>query len=264
MSRPRFVVTCVQLPSCTLHADGPAVLPRERRATRRLTLLQSSWRSQRNPPSLSVRPGLLKMAVLITTAVRRSRSRSDDYLLPIRSCHEGNSDRNRVTVAIAVGSLLLTCATVAAAVVTNSASSPTLGDAQATSLMTVEKIAASRRLSETQGTLAGQHPADLPSYPSCADTKDRCREWASAGECKINPTFMHKACAASCGLCVVSAVPHPDKALHSASESGAPLKPSRDLQAAERCQQWSRAGECEKNPGYMLKACAHACDHESK
>jgi hypothetical protein len=36
---------------------------------------------------------------------------------------------------------------------------------------------------------------------SCEDTHTRCEAWSLAGECEKNPSFMHRSCRSSCGLC---------------------------------------------------------------
>lgn len=37
--------------------------------------------------------------------------------------------------------------------------------------------------------------------PGCVDEDDRCAEWAEAGECALNPSFMMASCVQSCNVC---------------------------------------------------------------
>lgn len=52
---------------------------------------------------------------------------------------------------------------------------------------------------------AGQNPrarlAQLVKSVPCADTDERCAEWAENGECDNNETYMAKSCSRSCGWC---------------------------------------------------------------
>jgi len=74
---------------------------------------------------------------------------------------------------------------------------------------------------------------------SCRDHHERCSEWASAGECTINPSYMSHNCARSCGTCGL----------------GQGCTDLNDL-----CEVWAAAGECAKNPQYMSVNCALSCD----
>ncbi len=47
--------------------------------------------------------------------------------------------------------------------------------------------------------------ATLPSNTTCADTDERCAQWAKTNDCVVNPNFMLKNCPKSCGSCGYSA-----------------------------------------------------------
>ena len=136
-------------------------------------------------------------------------------------------------------------------------------------------------------------PAGTAQAKYCRDKASRCTEWASAGECTRNPTFMHKECAASCGTCLLvlnsgdaghepsAPTRQPPASTTSASQpSGSPSSarpserepsmPSPPVDAAHqkakqalnqelRCHAWAASGECERNPGYMRDRCREAC-----
>jgi hypothetical protein len=119
---------------------------------------------------------------------------------------------------------------------------------------------------------AGASAADAVG---CVDSSGTCPTWASAGECKRNPVFMHKQCRWSCGVCG-SGAPRVDGYLGGAHEDeneryaydpdappvSAPKeepKPCVDLAAAGSCDKWAEAGECDRNPVFMHRQCQLAC-----
>lgn len=73
------------------------------------------------------------------------------------------------------------------------------------------------------------------------DLHEKCQEWASSGECEINPSYMLVNCAPSC------------EADKRERENG-PLEDKH-----EKCPAWSASGECSANPNYMLRNCRKSC-----
>lgn len=95
--------------------------------------------------------------------------------------------------------------------------------------------------------------AEMGAAP-CKDVHARCVDWANAGECPKNVDYMTKFCALSCGVC------------HKAEQQPALAQVTTDkvneaVDRNQQCQEWARRGECQRNPGYMAKACAHSCKH---
>lgn len=74
----------------------------------------------------------------------------------------------------------------------------------------------------------------------CSDADDRCKGWASAGECEKNPGYMEEHCKKSCGTCV--------------EEERIECADSNVM-----CVGWAGSGECESNPVYMEKHCRKSC-----
>ena len=68
-------------------------------------------------------------------------------------------------------------------------------------------------------------------------TSDTCRLFASEGKCTTDDNVM-KNCATSCSK-ISQSIPIDD--------------------TDKSCQAWASAGECSKNPGYMLLNCATSC-----
>lgn len=78
---------------------------------------------------------------------------------------------------------------------------------------------------------------------------EHCAVWAAAGECEQNPVYMQRVCARSCGATI-----HRGQAL-----PGAPLGRVAESDLSEHCGVWAAAGECDKNPAYMLSECGRSC-----
>lgn len=74
--------------------------------------------------------------------------------------------------------------------------------------------------------------------PKCYDKepKDKCGEWARAGECKKNPAIL-ASCPVSCGVC------------HNMC-----------LDQHNDCPQWASGGDCHKNTAFMLRTCPKSCN----
>lgn len=133
----------------------------------------------------------------------------------------------------------------------------------------------------------------------CVDEHDRCRDWASMGECDKNPTYMKNHCRVSCGTCD-RIIPRADPRRLSMAEwydatidfgerqiaegdlfdaTNEVIKQSvrymRDEVAHndqlsdkvkrdctnrhELCAFWVAMGECKANPAYMVTNCAPSC-----
>lgn len=113
----------------------------------------------------------------------------------------------------------------------------------------------------------------------CIDKHSSCGDWAKVGECKANRLFMKQSCAKSCGLCgegADQAVPgeHVSVKTHIERRYDAQLTrgkvtggsgltervlpeamPTRCIDQHVRCGEWSRAGECDRNVGFMHSSC---------
>lgn len=70
------------------------------------------------------------------------------------------------------------------------------------------------------------------------ETPENCAQWVKENECKENPKWMLKRCAASCGLCS-----------HVCS----------DHEPEGRCKDWAKDGQCEVNKAYMGLNCPASC-----
>lgn len=119
-----------------------------------------------------------------------------------------------------------------------------------------------------------EHAASAPAQDAagCLDSSSICRKWASAGECKRNPVFMHKQCQWSCGVCG-SGAPWVDGYLggaherdeyeyaHEDQEVSVPAEAEAcvNLAAAGSCDKWALAGECDRNSIFMHRQCQRAC-----
>ncbi|EOD06790.1 hypothetical protein EMIHUDRAFT_106715 [Emiliania huxleyi CCMP1516] len=90
---------------------------------------------------------------------------------------------------------------------------------------------------------------------AASDKSLPCVQWAEAGECKRNPDYMIVHCAAAC------------RVANRARRAGGPSSRARGDADAGRaasdkslpCVQWAEAGECKRNPDYMIVHCAAAC-----
>ena len=83
----------------------------------------------------------------------------------------------------------------------------------------------------------------------CNDVEEECSQWATGGECEVNPVFMNKNCNASCGLCGGPShrAPAPSRLANSLEGKCRDDSPN--------CAQWAGAGECENNAGFMFASC---------
>lgn len=72
---------------------------------------------------------------------------------------------------------------------------------------------------------------------NCRDSNHNCRNWASRGECRRNPSYMMKSCCRSC----------------QGTSQGC-------YDTSTSCQSWASRGECKRNPGYMNLYCKKSCD----
>ena len=115
-----------------------------------------------------------------------------------------------------------------------------------------------------------------------------CEQWAAAGECARNYEYMWKRCNSECrrrhehhvtgctarvavGFCltqqaVMSAeCPGACTAKPTAADQQRPQMPSDAIKARPsdlpQCSQWALLGECWKNPSFMQKSCAAACEN---
>ena len=81
-----------------------------------------------------------------------------------------------------------------------------------------------------------------------------CAQWAKAGECDSNPSFMQANCREECAA-VAAGKPLPPEPPAPPS----PPPPCVDAHAGGDCSQWARDGECEANPAFMHVHCAFSC-----
>jgi len=90
-------------------------------------------------------------------------------------------------------------------------------------------------------------------WKSGASENYYCEFWAESGECERNPKFMQANCKKRCDkvAALAGAVESPtnDSSLRGRVDTGHPS-----------CKVWAERGECEKNPGFMLKTCKNECD----
>ena len=66
-----------------------------------------------------------------------------------------------------------------------------------------------------------------------------CSQWAAAGECASNPSYMQSHCARAC--------------------ASAPATTADRYAEPEQCAGWASNGECTRNPKYMLDTCPRNC-----
>lgn len=80
---------------------------------------------------------------------------------------------------------------------------------------------------------------------ACAAAEDpACEEWALAGECIANPTYMTSACREAC-------------ARQATADARGRPELGRDLEP--ECGGYARQGECARNPAFMLSRCKPSC-----
>eukprot|EP00804_Cyclotella_cryptica_P017815 CCRYP_001224-RC/>CCRYP_001224-RC protein AED:0.17 eAED:0.17 QI:97/1/1/1/1/1/4/304/518 len=88
---------------------------------------------------------------------------------------------------------------------------------------------------------------------NCIDDDESCAIYASQGACLDNPGYMTYHCSRSCGTCDAAR-----KAIEAAEfvEEGDEIPCMDDHY---QCLEWAGMGECDANPGYMLRKCKRAC-----
>lgn len=98
---------------------------------------------------------------------------------------------------------------------------------------------------------------DEPRIPDdfvdpCTDDEPSCQSWAREGECRLNPTYMLRACARSCGICQ-------SLRKKSGEEEEVEEEPVC-INKYEECDEWANEdGECWVNPSFMLENCKNSC-----
>jgi len=97
----------------------------------------------------------------------------------------------------------------------------------------------------------GTNPTPKPTPTGkCVDDNVSCARWAQSGECKKNPGYMLKSCRKSCKQCTeTKPTPKPT-----------PKPTGTCVDDNTSCPGWAQSGECQKNPGYMLKSCRKSCN----
>ena len=88
----------------------------------------------------------------------------------------------------------------------------------------------------------------------CIDHDENCATWSSQGDCDTNPGYMTHHCSSSCNTCEVLEAAAKDAEF---ADEGVNTAPCRDDHY--QCLDWAGSGECDANPGYMLKSCRRAC-----
>ena len=134
--------------------------------------------------------------------------------------------------------------------------------------LTVESKSAASFLQTEDATQAAE--ADL------RDQHTSCGGWAARGECMKNPTFMASECAESCSgteaAAAAAALADWGELQRSAGTADSKASSVNLLQAEvardpagelldkdPSCAGWAAAGECTKNPSFMMISCALAC-----
>lgn len=200
----------------------------------------------------------------LTQPFNRTRNKSYDALLPISAPPASSSSPFKYAGIALASLLLLGCG--AAVTVRNSvggASSAAVREVSSHAT-TVEAVGRKLAAVEDPEFLDGAVPAKAvvaPAAAPCQDTAKRCGEWTAQGECQRNPQFMHKECAASCGMCEggSAVLQQPASALTAMSPPAGNRTPVVNQQEL-KCFAWAMAGECQKNPAYMHATCKDACD----
>merc|ERR1712176_1629120 len=96
-----------------------------------------------------------------------------------------------------------------------------------------------------------------PENPSCQDSQQDCKYWASIGECSSNSAYMSQNCKASCNKCGSTSNPTNPTPRRRRSNSGS----NPGCQDGQRdCKYWASIGECSRNPAYMSQNCKAACN----
>ena len=110
---------------------------------------------------------------------------------------------------------------------------------------------------------------DGAAAAACEDKDTTCRHWAQKNECLTNKEFMDKTCCHSCREHAVSqaavAAEHAAERAAGVAETeavaavNAAATAARCADSEEKCTEWARSGECERNAEWMTKSCCHRC-----
>merc|ERR1712190_228378 len=87
--------------------------------------------------------------------------------------------------------------------------------------------------------------------PSCQDSQQDCKYWASIGECSSNSAYMSQNCKAACNQCGSTSNP---RRRRTNSENPSCQGSQQD------CKYWASIGECSSNSAYMSQNCKAACN----
>jgi len=118
---------------------------------------------------------------------------------------------------------------------------------------TTSAPATSKLPSTTPETGTSSPSNETTTEPDCEDDYDpiRCTDLAKKGGCEHDVEWMHKMCAKTCNVC----------GSQGATSSPQKTTPMPDCIDKDRnCAYWSRSGECQKNPDYMLESCRKSCN----
>ena len=85
----------------------------------------------------------------------------------------------------------------------------------------------------------------------CVDDDAGCAQWAVAGECQHNPSYMNSKCRRACRQCEVVG-------------AEAAARYAACVDEHKECVRWSRDGECDANPTFMRTACARPARSASR
>jgi len=128
--------------------------------------------------------------------------------------------------------------------------------------------AGAKKMGSAQGkatnvvSFLSDHHSSRASGGSCVDKHSSCPHWARVGECSINQAYMHRSCAASCGVCErrqEASVTAPAEPASADSEPTTEADAWKCVDEHPRCAQWAKALECERNPGFMHSDCPVSC-----
>merc|ERR1719399_2494126 len=109
---------------------------------------------------------------------------------------------------------------------------------------TKQQPTGSAKKTKRERTVESQRASDDPS----------CAGWEEDGECESNPKLMRKLCPIACA----GRLSDDDPAL---GEEKVKKMKGVAADTEENCAWWASAGECEKNPVFMLSSCATSCAH---
>jgi len=107
------------------------------------------------------------------------------------------------------------------------------------------------------------------SNVKCVNNDALCPEWAKWGHCQLNPYVM-KECQASCNPTCNGGVT-PTMGPQTRPPTQPPTAPPTDVKRTylgkgilcvdshPNCANWAKQGQCESNPGWMMKSCMISC-----